>query len=115
MNDFVKDLLTVFLVYSVSAGIAVCVFSIVSRLRKKEKLTVSFVVMRFIKGFAAVALSCAFIFLDMKYGLTTGPKEYTPASTIINAVLGLVRLATPVAIIVGTHICTKAIEESLEL
>lgn len=113
MNEYVKSLLFVFLVYSVAAGLLVCVFSVLPRLFNKKKISLAFVGMRFAKGFVSVALACAFIFADMKYGLFSGPKEYTPSASAINGVLGLLKLAIPIVIVVVVHKCTKKIEDNL--
>lgn len=115
MNDYVKSLLVVFLVYSVAAGLIVCVWSVLSRLFGKKRISLAFAGMRFVKGFVSIALVCAFIFVDMKFGLFSGPKYNTPAATIIRGVLGLVKLAIPIVIIVAVHKCTKKIEENFEL
>ena len=111
MNEFTSSLVMVFGVYSLVAGTIVAVWSLFSRLLKKQKASFLFFALRFAKGFVGVALACAFIFGSMKYGWLSGGNS----SSLMAGVFALARLTIPVFIIVYVHKITKRLEEKYEL
>lgn len=103
MNGYVLGVLKAGLVYSVIAGVFSLIVSVIARLASKKKATLRFCIMRFSKGFFAVALLHVYMLLSLKY-------KFTPAGTI-GSVLDL---AIIVAIVVSVHKLTQFFEGEKE-
>lgn len=103
MNGYVLGVLKAGLVYSVIAGVFSLIVSVIARLASKKKATLRFCIMRFSKGFFAVALLHVYMLLSLKY-------KFTPSGTI-GSVLDLLII---VAIVVSVHKLTQLLEGKKE-
>ena len=111
MNNYTQNLLTVFLVYSVVAGVVLLLLSLLFRLFSKKKITLLMCFMRFAKGFFSVLLVEVYAIADIMFDFFPTAKPGDSIFKMLWALLmALVQLAIPICIVVLVHKVTKKIE-----
>lgn len=114
MNTFTANFFLGGMVLAFAIGIVISVASVIIRVCSHKKISLFFVFIRFLKGFASVALIYLYIFVSMLWSPLNNSNNKSVPASLASSIFAFVELFIPIFIFSAVHKVTKKIENQHE-